>query len=596
MNQAMTLARDHKWLPVLNVVIIAVCAGLLYREHRHDVRGAGGPALGRVIFQIGRTQNKAASQVIFQDLQRNHAVRAGDTVRTARAAEVMLQLSDGARVELGEFSMVVINRPEKKLRLRYSYGILHVRKSKGRELDIVTKSGSVLVGRGDVSISRDDAGRTRVTVNSGSARVRAGGDEKSVTAGNKAVLNSSGPSIAPLVLERHAPADGRRIMGRGADFPVDFSWRFARPTTAKNAAVRFEVSSRADFKGIVIKKAPRGDKLRLRLSPGQYYWRVVRGSEVSESRRLFIARIPEVEPVYPISGSVFEYLLKPPAINFSWRRHAFAAGYRLEVARDPSFREPLHSLETTSRTRLLDLKAGVYYWRLRTVGMIPDASITGPAIRFTIRKTALPIQAPAAGARVNTNEVRREGLTFRWKAPVAGGNYELKIARDADFRDIIVKRSTAGTELNVKRELRPGKYFWRLRLTRGGANVSGATREFLVSLPLEAPAAVFPKPGSAVDMSSRDFLPLRWRPVPDVKRYRLVVRRVAGNKLVFSRTVTGTGYRFRDLLKLDTGKFTWSIASIGKDNRPGKARVTPFTITLQSTPGAPTIKDLRSGN
>lgn len=80
---------------------------------------------------------------------------------------------------------------------------------------------------------------------------------------------------------------------------------------------------------------------------------------------------PILEPVellLPAGGAISFYRDFPPEITFSWASLDRADRYRLQVAREASFEEPVLD-ETTEQTVFLygNLKAGSYFWRVAPI-------------------------------------------------------------------------------------------------------------------------------------------------------------------------------------------------------------------------------------
>ena len=83
--------------------------------------------------------------------------------------------------------------------------------------------------------------------------------------------------------------------------------------------------------------------------------------------------------VAPEDGAVVRSRVLPVDVVFSWKGDAANPGYRFQIARDPSFREPIFDRRVTDATaHCPDLPAGRFYWRVRASDGMADGQIAAP--------------------------------------------------------------------------------------------------------------------------------------------------------------------------------------------------------------------------
>jgi Glucodextranase, domain B len=70
--------------------------------------------------------------------------------------------------------------------------------------------------------------------------------------------------------------------------------------------------------------------------------------------------------VSPRNGATYAYLRKSPKVEMSWNAAPRAAGYRVVVASDPSFRKVFADERVKTTGFSLRLQPGTYYWRVRS--------------------------------------------------------------------------------------------------------------------------------------------------------------------------------------------------------------------------------------
>jgi hypothetical protein len=116
--------------------------------------------------------------------------------------------------------------------------------------------------------------------------------------------------------------------------------------------------------------------------------------------------------------------------------------------------------------RLAPLASGTY---------VPSMPLLEEAAK---RKTSsvsrdLPLEPPAlqnpeVGALFTMTEAETPSVAFQWKDASAGARYQIQIAKDADFVDIVWKKNDLpAPRVNVREQLPEGRLYWRVRKVRG---------------------------------------------------------------------------------------------------------------------------------
>ncbi|WP_395703014.1 hypothetical protein [Aquabacterium sp.] len=122
----------------------------------------------------------------------------------------------------------------------------------------------------------------------------------------------------------------------------------------------------------------------------------------------------------------------------------------------------------------MPLPPGRYFWRLASVRADGDAGPFGDAQAFTVRPIppAPPVQPPA---------VSSEGIVLRWAAAEPGQRYELQLARDAGFTDLVQQLASDKPEATLALPP-PGRYHVRVRAIDADGYVGpwGSVQQFEV--------------------------------------------------------------------------------------------------------------------
>jgi hypothetical protein len=144
--------------------------------------------------------------------------------------------------------------------------------------------------------------------------------------------------------------------------------------------------------------------------------------------------------------------------KFAWNAVPGAATYHLQISTDEKFASLLidePALKTTGFTPVKALPFGNYFWR---VAGIEQGGAIGV---FSAPQSLIVIGAPVPFAPPTVDGAR---ATFTWTGNAAL-LYQLQIARDEWFHDIVLTRQVNGNLFTVD-DLRKGFYFTRVRAIR----------------------------------------------------------------------------------------------------------------------------------
>lgn len=183
-------------------------------------------------------------------------------------------------------------------------------------------------------------------------------------------------------------------------------------------------------------------------------------------------------------------LLEPPRLNavpeiirtihsiLTWESTEGAEQYRVEIAVAPDFNTILwQQFSHYLRVSLPDLPDGQYHIRVRAVD---ELGLEGKTINQAIRINARP-QAPIQLKPVEDFVLRGKTPELRWTASSEADKYQLEIAADKEFKQVLMKRDDiADTSFKASDLSDIGKYYWRLTsiAADGEKGPAGATRSY----------------------------------------------------------------------------------------------------------------------
>ncbi|MGE4561268.1 MAG: FecR domain-containing protein, partial [Desulfobulbus sp.] len=151
--------------------------------------------------------------------------------------------------------------------------------------------------------------------------------------------------------------------------------------------------------------------------------------------------------------------------SIQWLESEQVAHYELQVAHDPGFQQMIETKEVAeARYTSPELPPGTYYFRVKAVA--PDGFNTLYSVPLQWKLAPAPEMKGMEG----TANIRP---TLQWPAMVDGWNYDLQVAADKDFTNLVVdQRNLAATSFTLEEKLVAGKYWVRMRGVENGQPAS----------------------------------------------------------------------------------------------------------------------------
>jgi len=154
-------------------------------------------------------------------------------------------------------------------------------------------------------------------------------------------------------------------------------------------------------------------------------------------------------------------------VSFSWGAIPEATAYIIRLSKEPNFSTLIFRSKTadTSFSFNDSLKFNQkYYWQLRPIfGDVKGA--WSPVFWFYSMD---PLKAPDLISPLQKGNLAIGEVNFSWSSVENGAQYKIVVANDAEFKNIVFKKTT--NELSAVHALPGGKYYWRVRAidTSGG--------------------------------------------------------------------------------------------------------------------------------
>lgn len=268
---------------------------------------------------------------------------------------------------------------------------------------------------------------------------------------------------------------------------IKYQWPSSEPITvkweklAKAGNYRLQVASDISFTNIVLTdvKLAEAERQLPALGTGRFYFRVAgitRAGNIGANSRIGTLDIASDRPAMSTIESIDVLGTgpkdPPPPKDFAlqWKSLGDGALYEVQVARKEDFSDA-NTLKTRSPASNVKLRQpGRYFTRVRALSAEgkPLSEFSDP--RAFDYKYRIPLTSPELlePARDFTLFYQRPEDVFFWLAwkPIRDNEiYEIEIARDKEFTQIILGQKTSEARLMIKSTPLEGDLFWRVRAT-----------------------------------------------------------------------------------------------------------------------------------
>jgi hypothetical protein len=249
--------------------------------------------------------------------------------------------------------------------------------------------------------------------------------------------------------------------------------------------------------------------------------------------------------------------------SFRWTPTEGARRYRLQVAQDPSFGNPIDDLTTdsTSYTSNTTYPADtVLYWRVRADDE-NSVGLTWSTTGTFQKRLAAPVPSP-------TNPTAGEYLpVWSWSSVNGAASYDLSIdqpdGQTRNFSDFRMPATSFQTLTGT------GVFHWRVRAEFPNQGFGKTPGPWSASMPF---TRTIGEPGGLKTDATPDHVLLSWNPKLGVKEYRVQVSgRPDFSTTVEDVTTENTSYapKLSDVAYLSGNQLYWRVAGVDADDNVG---------------------------
>ena len=257
-------------------------------------------------------------------------------------------------------------------------------------------------------------------------------------------------------------------------------------------------------------------------------------------------------------------------VTFNWDPVPDAIKYKIQLSTKEDFSSTVFSVNTTTNTYpyLTSLISGkTYYWRIRA--LVGVSWTDWESHRFYSMD---PLAAPGLAAPEN-GSLRYPNFTLAWYSVTNAVQYQLQLARDSAFTDLVFKGKVSDTFKDFS-DLAPGKYYWRVKSIEAGGLKSpwSQVRQFTV-VKVFTPVVV--SPGNEVTVNPD--VTLTWEAAEFATQYKLQVSKDAAfTKLIVDEKTTALS---KALTGLAARNYYWRVRAFTADGfKSPWSEVRKFTV------------------
>lgn len=501
---------------------------LFYKDLTHFTKRSDKIQVADVQWRERVVQRKFNDRVVWELLAPGAPLYDEDTVRTSELSKTSIRfgaVDESVDLDIFENTLIqIFTDDEGALQINLSGGDIKVDSSAGASSFAIKMADGTMVkvlGGSSVSAGSDsNLGRSSIDVSNGQAELTTtDGSEISLGTGESVSVDEDGVQKNPLTVTS-IPKNLSLISYEEKSESVLLEWK--KSPSAEKSKVTVMTSRTKDFSTIeetfVVE-----DLDHISLDPGDktLYWRVFTedSSEKPAEGKISVNKIKPVEVSYPRNSADLEYRNAPEPIRFKWTGNPLAEGYTITVSKNPDLSEPLVSTKVYGQSfQSESLPEGFYYWKVSPwYSGKEDSKGESSLASFTVEKDTsedIPkLSVPASNAKIEYGE--KIPITFIWNSETKNDESVLIVARDSDFKDIIIEE-----KLDLQRkisdfdgsDLPPGKYFWKVSRSDSGKILESEKRSFEIVTPKkEGLKLLYPPEDFGVERERLASLNFMWK-------------------------------------------------------------------------------------
>ncbi len=453
-----------------------------------DQRRVGLKSMGKVFKKDNELRRKTDGNLSWTDISDATELFPGDRIFTGAESLAQLNLLDLAEIGMNSSTLLRIDSVDgQSLNLEGGHGV-YTTKLTGKVSKATIKIGDKTIELNSVGSEvhvNSDEKKTMITAVNGKISYEITGVNGRKIRQNLlpdqvlGFVKDGQPTVVSLPVRLISPAVSEEVLVSN-ETPVTFKWKVLTP----GIELSLELSKTPDFVNPFFKTDVSGmSEVRKIVDPknaGMIFWRVVHPpkSEFFHAQRFEYQHLGAPMVYRPVKREIVP--LPVPATNeFSWERK-FNFGYEGEIQQLDGGTAGSQKFTTGATSyKPKGMTAGHYQFRVRATKQ-KQVSPWGEWVRFSVGdvdRKGIQLVSPADRASATLIWPDRQ-VRLTWSG--GGVQSQVLIAKDAEFRQLLVESITEKTEYNWKPEI-SGTYYWTVK--SAPKDRIGISRSFQVKEP-----------------------------------------------------------------------------------------------------------------
>ncbi|MCL2186106.1 MAG: hypothetical protein FWB86_09685 [Treponema sp.] len=579
-----------------------VCSLYLFQQDLFtSLRSMNNTPAGTVTIKHNTVQRRLQDRVVWDRLFNDSPVYNGDLIRISRLSGATLNI-DESQIELGENTLIRIQKDEGPLQIDFFSGGINIASSKDSKVILLSIGDRVIeASPGSVfSASSGDEGLV-LRVTEGEAQIAHKNDGQVVTASAGTVFAEDARGnrvIEPFVSMIRPALNARLLKADERPLQTEFAWN--RINMQSQDKLRLEVASDRNFTNIVQSANNLDTRISVPLFTGFWYWRLSLEDAVSNeqsvsnemrkvlaSGRLTVAESPAPVALSPQPGRTFNMRAESPEIQLRWTEIPEAIYYQLQISPVSDFFISEMNVDVQGTSYITgNLNAGTWFWRVLPV--FPnkeDEKKYSQVASFNIQQnrelTAPVLNSPSPDSTFVLGE-DRGSLFFSWAHERESENYKFQISKERNLSNPVISRTIKDNFFiydNKEIPLAPGRYYWGISYNdvQGNQSPISQIRSFFTAESEITQKLIFPPDRYTFDAEQLKDLSFSWETNLSFDKRFQVSSSSDFSVLEIDESVNGNSFSGIDLSQ---GQWYWRITA-KPDSRsvevPAAAR--RFTMT-----------------
>ena len=463
-----------------SALIISASSALLYADFTRKIEAGDLKQIGTITFKREVAQRKYQTQVVWEEVDQNFPVYNNDSIRTSDLSEAVIHLNDGTDISVDENSMIMLSTLENAININFEHGSISANRSgiKGTDIsaiNITSMDATVSIDKGNIQLTQLENQELDLTVSEGQAKVKDATGETVVNVNEKALISSDrqDTKIIQLNFNLKAPSPNRYLVSDTEKTDVSFEWS----VEGKFKNITWEISSDRTFENKLKSiKVTGQNRITYKIDEGAWFWRLsavneeTGKSEYSNTAKFNLLYKKPPRIISPAVEEVITHTATFNSVSFKWLDPDNTSDYTLEVSSDKDFANILNSVKTSLNSIAVDnINPGRYFCRIKSALSIGGEVFVknSSPVSFVVEKakdiTPVRLLSPAKGNRIDQDILKSKGLVMTWESDPAFISYDVEIAKNPDFTDVISKERRTVNFLEMTGVQDAGTYYWRVQ-------------------------------------------------------------------------------------------------------------------------------------